>query len=66
MSQQDLHLSHYASFEQGRAGKDPGWLGSLRRRALDRFGSLGFPTLRHEDWKYTSVAPTRSPGCGSS
>ena len=56
MSQQDLHLSHYASFEQGRAGKDPHWLGPLRRRALDRFGSLGFPTLRHEDWKYTSVA----------
>lgn len=55
MSQKDLHLSDYVSFEQGRAGKDPAWLGLLRRRALERFGALGFPTQRHEDWKYTSV-----------
>ncbi len=29
----------------------------LRRRALEAFQQLGFPTTRHEDWKYTSLAP---------
>lgn len=27
----------------------------LRREALERFLSTGFPTQRHEDWKYTSL-----------
>lgn len=35
----------------------PTWLGTLRRQAMDRFGALGLPTTRLEDWKYTSVAP---------
>src|SRR4051812_38292941 len=33
------------------------WLRDLRTRALDRFAALGFPTTRHEEWKYTDVRP---------
>jgi len=29
----------------------------LRRQALEAFAQFGFPTTRHEDWKYTSLAP---------
>ena len=29
----------------------------LRVRAMDRFVSLGFPSMKNEDWHYTSVAP---------
>lgn len=29
----------------------------LRQRAVEAFQQLGFPTTRHEDWKYTSLAP---------
>ena len=32
------------------------WLSPLRQAALESFLTLGFPTARHEDWKYTSVA----------
>ncbi len=32
-------------------------LGPLRRRAFDRFLELGFPTTRHEEWRFTNVAP---------
>jgi Fe-S cluster assembly protein SufD len=37
--------------------KDAPWLTELRHSALERFLELGFPTTRHEDWKYTNVQP---------
>ena len=33
------------------------WLFPLRKAGLARFAELGFPTLRHEDWRFTNVAP---------
>ncbi|MEP6495382.1 MAG: Fe-S cluster assembly protein SufD [bacterium] len=35
----------------------PASLQSMRRAAFDRFGVLGFPTTKNEDWHFTSVAP---------
>ncbi len=35
----------------------PEWLAPTRRAALDRFRALGYPTMRNEDWHFTSVAP---------
>ena len=35
------------------------WVGDQRRRAMDRFRSLGFPTTRDEEWKYTSLEALR-------
>ncbi len=35
----------------------PAWLLPLRRAGLARFGELGLPTLRHEDWRFTNIAP---------
>ncbi len=35
---------------------------TIRRRALDRFLALGFPTTRNEEWRFTNVAPiARTP-----
>ena len=36
-----------------------------RRRAIARFASLGFPTQRDEDWKYTSVAAIAGTSFGA-
>src|SRR4029453_16532361 len=44
------------ALEAARGGK-PSWFRDLQRTAILRFAELGFPTTRHEDWKYTSVAP---------
>jgi Fe-S cluster assembly protein SufD len=44
-----------AAFSPARS--EPGWLADARRAALDRFGALGLPTTRHEDWRFTSLAP---------
>jgi len=47
-----------AQFDHARSeSSDPSWLRHLRARAMERFEALGFPTTRHEEWKYTSVQP---------
>jgi Fe-S cluster assembly protein SufD len=38
-------------------GAEPPWLTTARRHALERFQSLGFPTTRDEEWRFTSVSP---------
>src|SRR5665213_586335 len=35
----------------------PKWLQSLRKSANERFGEIGFPTIRDEEWRSTPIAP---------
>ncbi|MBI1374592.1 MAG: Fe-S cluster assembly protein SufD [Phycisphaera sp.] len=35
----------------------PAWLADLRRNAMERFEQLGFPTTKHEDWRFTNIKP---------
>ena len=35
----------------------PGYVRALRQRGAEQFTALGLPTTRHEDWKYTNLAP---------
>jgi Fe-S cluster assembly protein SufD len=35
--------------------RHPAWLRDLRERAFARFCEVGFPTTRHEDWRFTNV-----------
>ncbi len=49
------YVGEFASSEKELGG--PKWLRTLRRTAITRFESLGFPTQRHEEWKYTNLAP---------
>lgn len=34
------------------------WLQEIRERALQRFTEQGFPTIDHEDWRYTDLRET--------
>jgi Fe-S cluster assembly protein SufD len=36
---------------------EPSWLQGARREALAHFESLGYPTMKDEDWHFTSVGP---------
>ncbi len=51
------YLEDYSAFAANGGTGAPAWLTPLRRQAIDRFGALGFPTTKNEDWHYTSVAP---------
>jgi Fe-S cluster assembly protein SufD len=41
----------------GRPAGGPRWLQQLRERGAATFTSLGFPTVRDEEWRFTNVAP---------
>ncbi len=57
----DLYLSNFEQrIKAGTCGPD--WFAPTRRAALNRFLELGFPTPRHEEWRYTNVAPIASAG----
>ena len=45
-----------AALEQRPQG-GPRWLDDLRARGAARFSALGIPTVRDEEWRFTSVAP---------
>jgi Fe-S cluster assembly protein SufD len=52
--------AHYnAEFQRARAQapSQPHWVVQARESAIERFGRLGFPTTRLEQWRFTSVAP---------
>src|SRR5438552_10781054 len=51
----DPYLEKFGRFE--REAKQPPWVFPLRKAGLARFIELGFPTLQHEDWRFTNVAP---------
>jgi Fe-S cluster assembly protein SufD len=40
-----------------RDSTEPAWLRDMRRTAMGDFERLGFPTMKDEDWHFTSVAP---------
>ncbi len=50
-------LSAIELLKIARTGQDPAWLETLRHEAGSRFEVLDFPTTRHEEWKYTNIAP---------
>src|SRR5437773_11093148 len=53
----ERYLADFAQPASNGNTPAPPWMRELRRTALDRFTALGFPTTKHEDWKYTNVAP---------
>jgi Fe-S cluster assembly protein SufD len=57
MAEKGLYLSHFARFAKESSTGRPPWLVRLRKAAIARFGELGFPTLKDEEWRFTNVAP---------
>src|SRR5579871_4220167 len=51
------YLAQFEQLAERREGAEPAWLASFRKNAIERFAEFGFPTTRHEEWKYTSVRP---------
>src|SRR5262245_56296351 len=55
--QLDPVLRAFERFEQAGASRQPAWLFPMRKAGIARFAELCFPTLKHEDWRFTNVAP---------
>jgi Fe-S cluster assembly protein SufD len=50
-------LSSFIVFENEMNGEAESKVHQIRRDALHTFENLGFPTKRHEEWKYTNLKP---------
>lgn len=51
----DDYLGAFQRICRDLPGQHLDWLREARAEAIGRFAQQGFPTLRDEDWKYTSV-----------
>lgn len=49
----------WETFTSGRGRGAPAWVEEARRRGMERFEDTGLPTLRDEDWRFTSLARLR-------
>jgi Fe-S cluster assembly protein SufD len=50
------YLREFGAFSRALGGESAR-LTALRQEAIARFAELGFPTMKNEDWHFTSVAP---------
>jgi Fe-S cluster assembly protein SufD len=53
------YLKEFAAVSGVRVG-EPARVTALRREAIGWFAELGFPSMKNEDWHFTSVAPISS------
>ena len=49
--------STFAELEPRLRKADPAWVHDLRRAGIERFKTLGFPTLKEEEWRFTRTRP---------
>src|SRR6266511_4365549 len=50
-------VGSYHAWAANGASRAPVWLKELRAGGIARFGELGFPNMKQEAWRFTSVAP---------
>src|SRR5688572_3743758 len=58
MKASDPYLAKFeGTFEREGASRGPAWLYPIRKAGISRFAEIGLPTVQHEDWRFTNVAP---------
>jgi Fe-S cluster assembly protein SufD len=53
----DRLVGSYNVWASNGATRAPAWLRTLRATGISRFSELGFPNMKQEAWRFTSVAP---------
>lgn len=54
------YVDQFERLQKSLPGQNLDWLEQQRRRDLERFSKVGFPTQRDEDWRYTPLRPITS------
>ncbi len=52
----EAYFADFAQVQNDQLIRKAGWLESVRKEAMERFGEVGFPTTRLEDWRFTNVS----------
>src|SRR5215471_1266265 len=58
-TEQNAYAAQFETTYERLPGRHLPWVEQLRQRGIADFRSLGFPTTKLENWKYTNVAPIR-------
>ena len=53
----DWYISNFGEFEKRLNGGKESSIHQLRKDALSNFSKLEFPSIKDEEWKYTSIVP---------
>jgi len=53
----DWYVSNYEQFENNLNGRRYIPFQEIRKNAISNFENLGFPTTKHEEWRYTNISP---------
>jgi Fe-S cluster assembly protein SufD len=53
----ERYQTHFLAFERTLNGASKTSLHELRREAMGKLSDVGFPTTRHEEWKFTNISP---------
>src|SRR6267378_414966 len=56
-AEKEQYLTAFARLEKELPSFKRSWTRRVRQAAISRFAEIGFPTLRNEEWRKTSVAP---------
>lgn len=51
------YFADFEVFNKNGASAAPAWVRKFRQQAFARFAEMNFPSMKDEEWKYTSVAP---------
>ncbi|MBI3579722.1 MAG: Fe-S cluster assembly protein SufD [Ignavibacteriales bacterium] len=51
------YQSNFEMFEKKLNGESNASVHTLRRNAIARFNEMGFPTNKHEEWRFTNINP---------
>ncbi|HEV8381203.1 MAG TPA: Fe-S cluster assembly protein SufD [Gemmatimonadales bacterium] len=57
MSHVEQLVGSYRAWASNGASRAPDWLKDLREGGIAHFHDLGFPNMKQEAWRFTSVAP---------
>lgn len=57
MEGKNTYLKTFSQFEKKLTGNKLSWLRRIRNSAIARFAELDFPTIQHEDWRFTNTEP---------
>lgn len=57
IKEENTYASAFRELIETRAANEPSWLRLLRQKSFDRFESVGYPSVKDEDWKYTNITP---------
>jgi Fe-S cluster assembly protein SufD len=56
VKEDSAYADAFRRLPETRNGAEPSWLRRVRENAFERFEQVGFPTVQHEEWKYTNTA----------